>query len=108
MTFSLGLMRAFQPKPFLFVPTRSAQTAGTCTCSLDYQASGARAQMPILRYFVVVGACLLALLFLTGSRLQPSTTETSGFQIDKSTIRITSKNRTSPPVIINGVESAGF
>jgi hypothetical protein len=100
-------MRAFQPKPFLFVPTRSAQTAGTCTCSLDYQASGARAHMPIFRYFAVVGASLLALLFLTGSRLQPSTTETSGFQIDKSTIRITSHVRTPPPVIISATEGDG-
>ena len=64
--------------------------------------------MPIFRYIAVVGACLLAVLFLTGSRLQPPTTEASGFQIDKSTIRITSKIRTSPPVIINRVEDAGF
>jgi hypothetical protein len=64
--------------------------------------------MPIIRYFAVVGACLLALLFLTGSHLQPSTNENSDFQIDKSMIRITSKNRTSPPVIINGVEDVGL
>ncbi len=64
--------------------------------------------MPIFRYFAVVGASLLALLFLTGSYLPPSTNQASNFKIDKSTIRITSKIRTAPPVIIEGAEKTGF
>jgi len=52
--------------------------------------------MPIFRYVAIVGSCLLALLFLTGSYLQPPTNEASDFQIDKSTIRIISQIRTPP------------
>jgi hypothetical protein len=64
--------------------------------------------MPIFRYVAIVGSCLLALLFLTGSYLQPPTNEASDFQIDKSTIRIISQIRTPPPVIIDGIENTGF
>lgn len=63
--------------------------------------------MPIFRYFAVVGVSLLALLFLTGAYLPRSAYEPDGFQIDKSTIRITSHVRTSPPVIISATEGDG-
>jgi hypothetical protein len=64
--------------------------------------------MPIFRYFAVVGACLLALLFLTGSYLPPPPPQTSDFQIDKSRIRIASQVRTAPPVVIGGMENTGL
>lgn len=63
--------------------------------------------MPIFRYFAVVGTCLLALLFLTGSYLPPPSDQASNFQIDKSTIRITSHARTPPRVVISATEGAG-
>lgn len=60
--------------------------------------------MPIFRYFTVVGSCLLALLFLTGSYLPPPPQQISDFQIDKTAIRITSEARTLPPVVIGNPE----
>jgi hypothetical protein len=64
--------------------------------------------MPIFRYFAVVGASLLALLFLTGAYLPAPTYGPSKFQIDKSTIRITSRVHPQSPIIIEGAENVGF
>src|SRR6185437_7456255 len=65
--------------------------------------------MPVLRYFVFVGAALLALLFVVGAELPPSTVVQAGNETpDLSTIRIHSDRKwparvvfdTSAPTIV--------
>src|SRR3569833_4504502 len=88
------------------VPDAKWMFVGTKADNLDY-CPGADGKMPIFRYFAVVGASLLALLFLTGSYLPPPVSGASNAPIDKSTIRITSKIRTSPPILIDGNQKPG-
>lgn len=57
--------------------------------------------MPILRYFTVVGASLLALLFLTDAYLPRPVHQAVQTPIDKTTIRIASTVRVPPPIIID-------
>jgi hypothetical protein len=60
-------------------------------------------QMPIFRYFAVVGIGLLALLFLIDAYFpSPPAYEPAAISLDKSMIRIKTKDLLPAPVIIGG------
>ncbi len=60
--------------------------------------------MPLLRYFVIVGSCLLVLLFAADAYLPKSggsetrASRSDATPVDLTTVRITSNKQTAPPI----------
>jgi hypothetical protein len=59
--------------------------------------------MPIFRYFAVVGAGLLTLMFAADTYLPHSAPKAERNPIDKSTIRIASQARLPPSIIFGAI-----
>jgi hypothetical protein len=61
--------------------------------------------MPLLRYFVIVGSCLLVLLFAADAYLPKSggadtrVSRADATPVDLTTVRITSNKQTAPPIV---------
>lgn len=61
--------------------------------------------MPLLRYFVIVGGCLLLLLFAADAYLPKTggadnrTSRSEVAQLDRTTVRISSAKQSAPPIV---------